>query len=69
MSFFTLDSYSRGSVRADSADILEVVGFAEQKLKLSRTPSVRFRAEHLTYSGPYPWLDAADALRDASRTS
>jgi Phytanoyl-CoA dioxygenase (PhyH) len=33
--------------------------FAEQKVKLSGLPA--FRAEHFPYSGPYPWLDCADA--------
>ena len=34
--------------------------FADQPVKISRLPS--FRAEHFPYSGPYPWLDHADAL-------
>lgn len=33
--------------------------FAEQKVRLSSLPA--FRAEHFPYSGPYPWLDRADA--------
>ncbi len=35
------------------------MGFAEQKVKLATIPA--FRAEHFPYSGPYPWLDQADA--------
>jgi len=35
------------------------VRFAEQKVKLSSLPA--FRAEYFPYSGPYPWLDRADA--------
>jgi hypothetical protein len=35
------------------------VGFAEQKLTLANIRA--FRAEHFPYSGPYPWLDRADA--------
>lgn len=35
------------------------VGFAEQKVRYAGLPS--FRAEHFPYSGPYPWLDEADA--------
>src|SRR5882672_2171045 len=34
--------------------------FADQPVKISRLPA--FRAEHFPYSGPYPWLDQADAL-------
>src|SRR5580700_9863359 len=34
--------------------------FADQPVKVSRLPS--FRAEHFPYSGPYPWLDRADAM-------
>ena len=33
--------------------------FAEQPLHVSKLPA--FRAEHFPYSGPYPWLDQADA--------
>jgi hypothetical protein len=33
--------------------------FAEQPLHVSKLPA--FRAEHFPYSGPYPWLDRADA--------
>lgn len=33
--------------------------FADQPLKVSKLPS--FRAEHFSYSGPYPWLDRPDA--------
>jgi hypothetical protein len=36
------------------------VGFAAQKVKLGSLPA--FRAEHFPYSGPYPWLDQADAV-------
>lgn len=35
------------------------MAFADEKLKPSSLPS--FRAEHFPYSGPYPWLDRADA--------
>jgi hypothetical protein len=34
--------------------------FADQPVNTLRVPS--FRAEHFPYSGPYPWLDRADAL-------
>jgi hypothetical protein len=34
--------------------------FADQPVTISRLPS--FRAEHFPYSGPYPWLDQADAM-------
>ncbi len=34
--------------------------FATQPLRTSQIPA--FRAEHFPYSGPYPWLDRADAL-------
>src|SRR3954447_4192717 len=34
--------------------------FADQPLNTSKLPA--FRAEHFPYSGPYPWLDQADAF-------
>src|ERR1700732_2806115 len=39
--------------------------FADQPLKVSQLPA--FRAEHFPYSGPYPWLDHADALEQIAR--